>query len=65
MRPRQQPKSDQVTVTEARAQLANLLVTARSIASFTAADLARRYRVPLREIEQRLDNERTRRERLL
>ena len=67
MRPRRKPEtqSQTILVKDARAQLAMLLASARSIESFTAADLARRYRVPANEVAERLDHERARRARLL
>jgi hypothetical protein len=57
----QKPDDRTVTVEQARAQLTLMLTTARSIDHLTVDSLARMYRVPRREIEQRLEIEQRRR----
>lgn len=60
-RPTQKADDRTVTVEQARAQFVLMLTSARSIDHFTADGLARMYKVPRREIEQRLEIERLRR----
>lgn len=60
---RRQPihKTDAMTVAQARLQLTMMLASARDLDRFTVDQLARSYKVPVREIEQRIAAEREKR----